>query len=1190
MTLKEIISVDKKFQTSVNIEYDINSFAKIEGYIPTEQSVAVLDKFLHEIYFSSESKKANVLVGPYGRGKSHLLLVLSSLLSLDVVSSEKAKAQKVLTTLCAKIARVNQDTGALAKEILNKKIRLLPVIINSNGIDINQNLILAIRDALTRAGLINLLPTTHFDAALEVLKMWQDSYPEAYKNFVNELKKRKVEVKNFDILLAQYNVEAYETFCEIYPLIAVGTKFNPYSNTNVIDLYLAVNQALKTQSQYSGMFIIFDEFSKFIESNLDKTRMQNFKIIQDLAEIVEREKSIHFTCVTHKSLLDYSTSDSFKTVEGRFRNINFVASSEQSYELIANAIIKSEQFKAFKDKYQGEFENLINASLVSGIFRDISEESLKDKLVYGCFPIAPITAYALLRVSEKVGQNERTVFTFLAQNQEDTLVDFLKSHTGFSLMTVDYVFNYFKDLFRKSTFNKSVHSMWAKADSALYQTNDETSCRIIKALAIFGIVADDNLRPISTHIKAALNLSDEEFDIAIKKLTNKKIIAQRESSEYVLLTANGVDVQNNVKNYIDSKITKLNRCDILNKMLDFKYLLPRQYNDEYCMIRYFKIKFMEAVEFNNTKNWIQLFENEKADGILLYILSDNKEDRLAAIKHVAGFENQQHIVLNIPDENWAGDRLVKQYYSVQQLKLSNEAKLDQHYYEELCVFEDDTRKRLLKEVESFYSPSSGLSKFYNCDGEVEDIRKQVKLNKEISQICLKKYTQAPKINNELINKDDISTPVKKARSLIIKHIFDNLDEKEIPPLPGLGPEVSIFKSVFEATGLSKSNTTEDPGLNSVLIAITEFIRTAEEHKRAFSELYNVLLAAPFGVRRGIIPMLLAYSLSAYKENVIIYYGKVEVQLSDVVLDQINENKGVGYQILLESGTKTKDKSITELLDLYSDFSSSQSKSISKIYNVVRCMQNWMRALPEYTKKCTRLVIGNSFIELTEKETEFRKELLKFEINSREFLFEFLFNDSTEDGHRNTIEWVKKVKEKFENHLNEVKSYLISQVKSILSADQSASLGSAIIVWKKKLSEETCSHMFDGLTNQVLNYLTSIRNFDDDSIIFELCRLVVNMDLADWNDKTLDKFIQSFSDAIQKINGYENSASKHSGENGIELKFNGTKITKTFSTSETSPLGKTLLSNLQFALDEYGDAISPDEKLNIMIKIIKDIIG
>lgn len=1190
MTLQEIISVDKKFQTSVNIEYDINSFAKIEGYIPTEQSVAVLDRFLREIYFSSESQKANVLVGPYGRGKSHLLLVLSALLSLDVVSKEKVKAQKVLRTLCKKIARVNQETGALAEEIFNKKIRLLPVIINSNGIDINQNLILAIRDALTRAGLINLLPTTHFDAALDVLKMWQASYPEAYKNFVDELKKRKVEVKNFDVLLAQYNVEAYEIFCEIYPLIAVGTKFNPYSNTNVIDLYLAVNQALKNQSQFCGMFIIFDEFSKFIESNLDKTRMQNFKIIQDLAEIVEREKSIHFTCVTHKSLLDYSTSDSFKTVEGRFRNVNFVASSEQSYELIANAIIKSDAYKTFVEEHKAEFEKLINASLVSGIFRDIDEDALINKLVYGCFPIAPITAYSLLRVSEKVGQNERTVFTFLAQNQEDTLVDFLKSHTGFSLMTVDYVFNYFKDLFRKSTFNKSVHSMWAKADSALYQIDDEISRKIVKSLAIFGIVADDNLRPISTHIKAALNLTDSEFDTAIKKLLSKKIIAQRESSEYVLLTANGVDVQNNVKNYVDSKIIKLNRCGILNNLLDLKYLLPRQYNDEYCMIRYFKIKFMEAVEFNNTKNWLQLFENEKADGILIYLLTDREEDRLSAIKHVEGFENQQHIVLNIPVEDWTGDKLVKQYYAVQQLKLSDEAKLDPHYYEELSVFEDDTRKRLLKEIEHFYSPSSGLSRFYNCEGEIEDIRKQVRLNKEISQICLRKYSQAPKINNELINKDEISAPIKKARSLIVKHILDNSDEKEIPPLLGLGPEVSIFKSVFVATGLSKSNNIEDLGLNSALTVIIDFVRTSEEHKRAFSDLYNTLLAAPYGIRRGIIPMLLAYSLRAYKENVIIYYGRVEVQLSDSVLDQINETKGVGYQLLLESGTKTKDNSISALLELFSDYSNLQSKSINRIYNVVRCMQNWMRALPEYTKKCSKIAIENSFIELTEREIEFRKELLKFEINSREFLFEFLFNDLTEEGHRKTIEWVKEVKGKFENHLNEVRLYLISQVKAVLNSDQNASLGSAIIVWKKKLSDETCRHMFDGLTNQVLNYLVSIRNFDDDSIIFELCRLVVNMDLADWNDKTLDKFILYFSDSIQKINKYENSASKLTGENKIELNYNGTSINKTFSTCEISPMGRTLLSNLQFELEGYADSVPSDEKLNILLKIIKDIIG
>ncbi len=1190
MTLQEIISVDKKFQTSVNLEYDLNSFEKIEGYIPTEQSVAVLDKFLREIYFPADSKKANVLVGPYGRGKSHLLLILSAMLSLDVANTERTKSQKVLKALCKKISRVNKETGALAEELYSKKIRLLPVILNSNGVDINQNLILAMRDALDRVGLINLLPSTHFDAALDILKMWGESYPNAFKKFVGELKKRKIEIKDFDIQLAQYNVDAYETFCDIYPLIAVGTKFNPYSNTDVIKLYLSVNQALKNQSAYSGLFIIFDEFSKFVESNLDKTRMQNFKIIQDLAEIVEREKSIHFTCVTHKSLLDYSISDSFKAVEGRFRNVNFVASSEQSYELIANAILKSSAFDSFVEEHRLDFDQVINTSLVSGIFKDIGEKALKEKLVYGCFPIAPITAYSLLRVSEKVGQNERTVFTFLAQNQEDTLVDFLKSHSDFSLMTVDYVFNYFKELFRKSIFNNSVYSMWAKADSALYQIKDENSRKIIKAIAIFGIVADDNLRPISTHLKAALNLNDNQFEIAIKKLLTKKLIAQRETSEYVLLTANGVDVQNNVKNYIDTKITKLNRSNILNDLLDLKYLLPRQYNDEFSMIRYFKIKFMEAIEFNNTKDWKLLFKNERADGLLLYILYDSNEERLSVIEHIRSFQNQQQIVLNIPSENWSDDRLIKQFYAISQLKLSEEAKLDPHYYEELSIFEEDTRKRLIKDIEHFYSPSSRLSKFYNCEGELEDIRKQVKLNKEISQICLRKFNLSPKINNELINKNEINTPIRKARNLIVKHVLDSSDKKEIPLLPGLGPEVSIYNSIFVATGLNKSNLINDDGLNGVLGEITNFINAAVGQKLEFSNLYDTLMAPPYGVRKGILPILIAYSLHTYRKDVVIYFDQVEVQLSESVLDQINEKNGKGYQLFLELATQAKDRCITEILEIFKDHSNAQSKSINKIYNAVRCMQNWMRSLPEYAKKCSKIAQEGYFIELSDREFEFRKELLKFEINSREFIFGFLFNDSNDDSYQGTLEWIKEVKFKFENHLNFARKYLGSKIKAILDSDDTAGLGTAIIVWKKKLTDDTCRHVFDSLTNQVLNYLISIRNFDDDNIIFELCRLVVNLDLADWNDKTLDKFIKSFSDSIQKINNYENSASKISGENKIELKFNGTSINKTFSSCEVSSLGKTLLSNLQFELEGYADSISPDEKLNILLSIIKEIIG
>lgn len=87
------------------------------------------------------------------------------------------------------------------------------------------------------------------------------------------------------------------------------------------------------------------------------------------------------------------------------------------------------------------------------------------------------------------------------------------------------------------------------------------SKKSIKALSIIGIVGDEKFRPVSTHIKAALNFKDKEFDKAIKLLKEKSIVAQRESSEFVLLTANGVDVQNSVNNFVNSKAIKMNRCE-----------------------------------------------------------------------------------------------------------------------------------------------------------------------------------------------------------------------------------------------------------------------------------------------------------------------------------------------------------------------------------------------------------------------------------------------------------------------------------------------------------------------------------------------------------------------------------------------------------------------------------------------------
>lgn len=73
-------------------------------------------------------------------------------------------------------------------------------------------------------------------------------------------------------------------------------------------------------------------------------------------------------------------------------------------------------------------------------------------IVKGCFPLAPLTVYTLVKISEKVGQNERTVFTFMSNDEPNTLARFVKNHTENSdtLVSADMIFDYFGYILKRT--------------------------------------------------------------------------------------------------------------------------------------------------------------------------------------------------------------------------------------------------------------------------------------------------------------------------------------------------------------------------------------------------------------------------------------------------------------------------------------------------------------------------------------------------------------------------------------------------------------------------------------------------------------------------------------------------------------------------------------------------------------------
>lgn len=50
-----------------------------------------------------------------------------------------------------------------------------------------------------------------------------------------------------------------------------------------------------------------------------------------------------------------------------------------------------------------------------------TEKDYKEIVAEGCFSMLPLTAYSLLNISEKVAQNERSISTFIANEEKEQL-------------------------------------------------------------------------------------------------------------------------------------------------------------------------------------------------------------------------------------------------------------------------------------------------------------------------------------------------------------------------------------------------------------------------------------------------------------------------------------------------------------------------------------------------------------------------------------------------------------------------------------------------------------------------------------------------------------------------------------------------------------------------------------------------
>ncbi len=1207
--MSEMISVASGFQYSVNIGYDLNHEDKLRNFIPTKSSLSLLQEILLSTDDTS-TERARVLVGAYGKGKSHIVLTI-----LSVLMGIK---WKTFTRLKEKVDK-NPELSRLVENYYDSKKKYLPVIISGSSSSMSQSFLLALQKALTENDLSDVMPETNYQAAINAIRKWEREFPDTYKRLRKGIG-RPVEALISD--LEEYDVEAYEDFVRLYPNLTSGSVFNPFVGFDVIELYESVVKHIQPRG-YTGIYVVYDEFSKFLEANIKEASVSDTKMLQDFAEKCNRsgKEQLHLMLISHKEIANYIDTlpkqkvDGWKGVSGRFKHIHLNNNFTQTYEIISSVIVKPEgnRWDTFVREYENTFETLINRYASHAVFSD-SDRNMVERTVYGCYPLHPITTFILPRLSERVAQNERTLFTFLSAKGISTLHTFLESYEDncFKVVTPDMVFDYFEPLFRKEAYTSELHRNYMLTKNILEKLDNPSASadekrkncleiKIIKTISLIYILEQfDKLKPTAGEIMGIYSLEYEQEDIraSIDNLIYKEyVIYLKLSNDYLRLKqSSGVDVKQEIADTIERNAASFSVKGTLNSASIDNYMYPSRYNDDREMTRYFSFVFIDGTEVTKDVNWDIKSESTEGDGII-YGIIPGAEDSIPSIKNVLNStsKGKERYIFVIPNRYTEIKDVVLKFNAVTILR--NQAEGNELLFDEYEVIYEDLRD-VISEFIAQYTHPENYRATYIHDGCEKLITRKAGLTGLMSDICDRIYFQTPVINNEAINKTEITGIALNSRNKIIAGLLRNALEPGLG-LTGTGQEVSIMRSTLirkniltEADGETRINLkTGEADMDHMLEVISGFIVGAgNKAERSFKDLYHDLMSPEFGIgiRKALIPIYLAAVLHEYSKKAVIVSDLGEVPMNTDTLTQIEANPSM-FRVKYLEWDPGKEKLISELESVFSKYVNEAEKAENSYDYVALAMRRWYLSLPKYSKERTPLRKAKKYKTLI--------RLLKQNTGSYELLFERLPIELSENGDLSSIvDIIKLAKDYYDTALEKLTDTLIEDIKELFvgnngeQLNERSSLTSVIKDWCESLDPSVFEQLFENGADRCLSILKESDN-DEKGFVAKLAKMGTDLRIEDWDDRTAEQF-------MERLKEYKKTAEEFSGvaeaegiaeTNSYALTFvdeAGNAVTKRFDKVEQSKRGKLLMNALLADIDSMGHAISEQEKRQILMEVLK----
>jgi energy-coupling factor transporter ATP-binding protein EcfA2 len=735
-----------------------------------------------------------------------------------------------------------------------------------------------------------------------------------------------------------------------------------------------IKLALASKPQkYDGILLFLDEMGKALDYQSRNNKDLHF--FQSLADIAQQAKSpVLLMGFLHQSFSEYAKNKDAKAqkewakVQGRYRDLGFNPTIDESLVLVGDSISKAEKIKESLQQNHG--------AIIDTVIEAFEHKNTKRTALLNTLPIDPVVGLLLGPISRRrFSQNERSLFGFLASHEKLGFREFLHEHyivneETLKLYHPEQLWDYLHFNLHHLIVTSHDSKAWLEGCDAIYRASQKGNdlhvaiTKVIALLTIFGF--QHQLHATKSFLKSyfiARGVITADFDKAVADLEAWSVVIYRQNHNALFIfQGSDIDIHNLVIERIESVskgVDWTQICDIPQNIM-----ATAHYHKTGTM-RWANTKLVSSLD----ETLLETLKQEPLRGASLvsFIIPTNEDVAKLLEAKKADFN---YAAIGKP----ASLELLKSL-SIELIALKQIAAEEENIAHDLIAQKElDTRIQITtQQIETELSSVFESSEWFYQGTKV----KGKSLSKVSSEIADYIYHSAPVVINELVNRSKPSGSANSAIKKLLLRMVDYADEQDLgfesstfPPEKGLYLSCLVKKGLHSYDSKNKLAEFEMPTSDNSDVKV--LFDVALEHLKAhqnqvvhLSDIYELWGKKPFGVSKGVLAIWTLAFILANTEH-LAFYDK-DLASNDIFISHpdeefanklIKEPQNVGVKFIAMDGMKLSHlNSLAKALNT-STLNASTLKIAQEYVQFVSGLSPW-------TKKTTNLSkLARGFRDLT----------------------------------------------------------------------------------------------------------------------------------------------------------------------------------------------------------------------------------